>query len=683
MISWYNNKRKGCVNMELKALRISEKKAEVLRSMRIHQAEDLLTCYPFRYENLESKPRDSWEKDDKIIFEAVIVTRARVIRFKGKQSVTRFKAVMEEEEFDISIFNRPWVSAFTIGKTITIIGKYDGGNRVTALQYNFKPMAEQLGIHPVYNIRDGITQKELMRYIDKAYTALEDTIVNFIPQEYLEKYRLISRREALYYIHHPHSMEYVKQSLRHLKYEEFLKFQLSMQAMKARETSLVKGAAKQFSIEDVMELKHSLSFSLTGDQEKVIEEILRDLASDKVMYRMVQGDVGCGKTMVAAFGLYACVLSHKQAVFMAPTEILAKQHMQNLKKLFADFDIQVDILYSGLKPAVKREVLERLKKNEIDILVGTHALFQDDVVYHDLGMVVADEQHRFGVEQRKRMLEKGEKVDFLLMSATPIPRTLAISLYGDMDVSTIQELPKGRSPITTKLVKSRSMGPILEEVLEKIDEGDQCYVVCPAIEKNEDYDMRNVMDIYEGMCASLGKRYRIALLHGKMSAQDKDEVMERFLRKEADILVSTTVIEVGVDVRDANIMVIYDAHRFGLSQIHQLRGRVGRGNRPGWCYLLSNTSDPDSLQRLKICEQTTDGFAIARADLQLRGPGDILGTRQSGVPGFILGDVIQDANILEVARDDASELLKHLDESGYEEIKMYIEDTVERAAYLD
>lgn len=368
---------------------------------------------------------------------------------------------------------------------------------------------------------------------------------------------------------------------------------------------------------------------------------------------------------------------------MAPTEILAKQHMQNLKKLFADFDIQADILYSGLKPAVKREVLERLKKNEIDILVGTHALFQDDVVYHDLGMVVADEQHRFGVEQRKRMLEKGEKVDFLLMSATPIPRTLAISLYGDMDVSTIQELPKGRSPITTKLVKSRSMGPILEEVLEKIDEGDQCYVVCPAIEKNEDYDMRNVMDIYEGMCASLGKRYRIALLHGKMSAQDKDGVMERFLRKEADILVSTTVIEVGVDVRDANIMVIYDAHRFGLSQIHQLRGRVGRGNRPGWCYLLSNTSDPDSLQRLKICEQTTDGFAIARADLQLRGPGDILGTRQSGVPGFILGDVIQDANILEVARDDASELLKHLDESGYEEIKMYIEDTVERAAYLD
>ncbi|MFR6489289.1 MAG: DEAD/DEAH box helicase, partial [Clostridium sp.] len=375
--------------MELKALRISEKKAEVLNSMQIEKAEDLLTCYPFRYENLEAKPRDTWEKEDKVIFEAVITTRARVIRFKGKQSVTRFKVTMEDEEFDISLFNRPWVSAFTVGKVITIIGKYDGGCRVTALQYNFKPMKEQLGIHPVYNVREGITQKELVRYIDKAWQALQDALSDVIPSPYLEKYRLIPRRQALYFIHHPVSMEAVKQSLRHLKYEEFLKFQLSMQAMKARDTSMVKGSAKQFLMEDVMDLKHSLNFSLTDDQNKVIEEILHDLASDKVMYRMVQGDVGCGKTMVAAFGLYACVLAHKQAVFLAPTEILAKQHMQNLKKLFADFDITVEVLYSSLKPAQKKDVLQRLKNNEIDILVGTHALFQDDVEYYDLGMVVA------------------------------------------------------------------------------------------------------------------------------------------------------------------------------------------------------------------------------------------------------------------------------------------------------
>ena len=334
--------------MELKALRISEKKAEVLHSMQIMRAEDLLTCYPFRYEHLEAKPRDTWEKEDRIIFEAVIVNRARVIRFRGKQSVTRFKVMLEDEELDVSLFNRPWVSAFTMGKVITIIGKYDGGSRVTALQYNFKPMKEQLGIHPVYNVREGITQKELVRYIDKAWQALQNQIPDVIPKPYLEKYRLIPRKQALYFIHHPSSMEAVKQSLRHLKYEEFLKFQLSMQALKARDTEMVQGSAKQFSMGDVMDLKHSLSFSLTNDQNRVVEEILQDLSSDKVMYRMVQGDVGCGKTMVAAFGLYACVLAHKQAVFMAPTEILAKQHLTNLKRLFSDFDITVDVLYSSL-----------------------------------------------------------------------------------------------------------------------------------------------------------------------------------------------------------------------------------------------------------------------------------------------------------------------------------------------
>ena len=298
-------------------------------------------------------------------------------------------------------------------------------------------------------------------------------------------------------------------------------------------------------------------------------------------------------------------------------------------------------------------------------------------------MVVADEQHRFGVAQRKKMLEKGDKVDFLLMSATPIPRTLAISLYGDMDVSTIQTLPSGRQKITTKLVHARSMSSILDFVLEKIDEGNQCYVVCPAIEKNEDYEMRNVTDIYQGMQASLGRRYQIGLLHGKMSAQEKDAVMKAFVEGDLQILVSTTVIEVGVDVANANIMVIYDAHRFGLSQIHQLRGRVGRGSQPGYCFLLSDSKDPDSLQRLKVCEKTNDGFVIARYDLALRGPGDILGTRQSGVPGFILGDVIQDANILEVAREDAQALLKHIHDPGYEQIKNYIDMTIARATYLD
>ena len=366
---------------------------------------------------------------------------------------------------------------------------------------------------------------------------------------------------------------------------------------------------------------------------------------------------------------------------MAPTEILAKQHANSLRKLFADFDVEVEVLYSSLKTAEKNALLKRLAENEIDILVGTHALFQEDVKFYDLGMVVADEQHRFGVGQRRRLIEKGDKVDFLLMSATPIPRTLALSLYGDMDVSTIQELPSGRMPITTKLVSSSSMGPVLPDILRLIDEGNQCYVVCPAIEKNEDTNIKNVTEIYEGMKSSLGKKYTIALLHGKMNAQEKDEVMRDFKAQNTQILVSTTVIEVGVDVASANIMVIYDAHRFGLSQIHQLRGRVGRGNQKGWCFLLSATKEADSLRRLRVLEQTSDGFEIARYDLALRGPGDILGTRQSGVPGFILGDVIQDAKILEVARDDAAAIWKRAER--YAHIRSYVKEQLAKGAYLD
>lgn len=669
--------------MELKELRISEKKRALLHTMGIENAMDLLTYYPFRYESVETKPRKEWQKEDRIALEGVILNRARVIRLKGKQSVTKFKLLYEEEELDIAIFNRPWISAFTVGKTITLIAKYEGGSRMTALQYNFQPLQEQLGIFPVYNVKEGISQKDIRKYIDKAWLAQQESIKEFLPMEYLQKYRLISRSQALYFIHHPKNMEAVKQSLRHLKYEEFLKFQITMQALKVQEKDVVHGHEKRFDNEEVMDLQKTLAFSLTEDQIKTIEEILADLKSDHIMYRMVQGDVGCGKTLVAAFGMYACVLAHKQAAFLAPTEILAKQHGNNLKKIFHDYEIQVEVLYASLKTQEKKDILERLARNEIDILVGTHALFQEGVEFHDLGMVVADEQHRFGVAQRKKMLEKGDKVDFLLMSATPIPRTLAISLYGDMDVSTIQTLPSGRQKITTKLVHARSMSSILDFVLEKIDEGNQCYVVCPAIEKNEDYEMRNVTDIYQGMQASLGRRYQIGLLHGKMSAQEKDAVMKAFVEGDLQILVSTTVIEVGVDVANANIMVIYDAHRFGLSQIHQLRGRVGRGSQPGYCFLLSDSKDPDSLQRLKVCEKTNDGFVIARYDLALRGPGDILGTRQSGVPGFILGDVIQDANILEVAREDAQALLKHIHDPGYEQIKNYIDMTIARATYLD
>ena len=301
--------------MELKELRISEKKRALLHTMGIENAMDLLTYYPFRYESVETKPRKEWQKEDRIALEGVILNRARVIRLKGKQSVTKFKLLYEEEELDIAIFNRPWISAFTVGKTITLIAKYEGGSRMTALQYNFQPLQEQLGIFPVYNVKEGISQKDIRKYIDKAWLAQQESIKEFLPMEYLQKYRLISRSQALYFIHHPKNMEAVKQSLRHLKYEEFLKFQITMQALKVQEKEVVHGHEKRFDNEEVMDLQKTLAFSLTEDQIKTIEEILADLKSDHIMYRMVQGDVGCGKTLVAAFGMYACVLAHKQAAF--------------------------------------------------------------------------------------------------------------------------------------------------------------------------------------------------------------------------------------------------------------------------------------------------------------------------------------------------------------------------------
>lgn len=668
--------------MELEQLKISKQKLDRLYTMGISSIEELLTHYPFRYEKIEEKPIQNWKKEDKIAFEGTIVNQARVIRYAYKRSVTRFQVVYQNQLLEVSLFNRPWVSAFQVGKNITIIGKYDGGNRFTAMTYNFQPLQEQLGIKPVYNLKDGITQKDMIRYIQKAFQIIPFQ-QNRIPNNYIEKYQLISRQQALHEVHIPSSSNALKQAFRHLKYEEFLLFQLVMQGIRKNNHVINNKPMKCFEVDDVWKLMRSLSFTLTDDQVTCIQDILNDMKKGSSMYRMVQGDVGSGKTMVAAFAMYACVLAHKQAAFMAPTEILAKQHAQNLKQLFQDYEVEVEVLYSSLKASEKQMILERLVNHEIDILVGTHALFQEDVYFYDLGLVIADEQHRFGVEQRKRLLEKGNKVDFLLMSATPIPRTLAMSLYGDMDVSTIATMPSGRKPIITKVIKENSMRMILDEVLLYLDEGNQCYVVCPAIEKNEEYEMRNATDIYQALQESIGKVYRIGLLHGKMNSIQKDEVMEKFQKNEYQILVSTTVIEVGVDVKNANLMIIYDANRFGLSQIHQLRGRVGRGNQQGYCWLLSGSKEQDALTRLSVLENTCDGFEIARQDLALRGPGDILGTRQSGVPGFILGDLIADSNILEVARNDASEILKNIDDEKYMEIKLYLQQQLQTVQYFD
>ncbi len=665
--------------MQLSQLKITPKKIALLNGMDIYEAEDILKHYPFRYDENIRKEVSQWEAGEKIFFEGIIISAAKVLRFGKNKSMTRFKMLVEEEEFECTIFNRPWTNAFPFDKKLTCFGVYQGGNKITLMNTNSLPIQEQEGIQPVYSTVSGLSQNDWKKFVNKAIEALLPVTEDIIPEEYRLKYKLLKRREALYFIHHPISKNALTQALRTLKYEEFLVFQCCM-AQRKSEMGQNVGIAKHFEFSEVFELKRALSFDLTDDQQQAIEEILNDLKSTKTMMRLVQGDVGCGKTLVAAFGAYGCVLAHKQAAFLAPTEILAKQHAASLKKLFLDFDVTVELYCSSLKTSEKKRILSDLQAHKIDILVGTHALYQEDVHYHDLGLVIADEQHRFGVEQRRALISKGEKVDFLLMSATPIPRTLATSLYGDLDVSTIAQLPKGRAEVITRYVATTSMKPILKEVLALIDEGNQCYVVCPAIDAEGDASMRSVSEIYAGMKKTL-HNYTIGLLHGQMSTEEKDAVMERFLAHEIQILVSTTVIEVGVDVASANIMVIYDAHRFGLSQLHQLRGRVGRGTQKGYCYLLSSSKEEDSIKRLKLLEKTRDGFEIAKEDLLLRGPGDILGKRQSGIPSFILGDCIKDGNVLSIAKQDGKEIVDHLE--NYPSIKKQLELISKSTKYLD
>lgn len=639
----------------LDELKLTPKQKDICNSLNFMTSEDIIRYYPFRYEKLEVKPYVEWSDNDKIAIEGKLVSYPSTYRFNGSKTITRFKLETDEEIFEVSLFNRPWINTIPMESKLTIIGKYAGNRKITALNYNTRPLSEQLNMQPVYSLKGKVKQKNIYELIKKVFTKIK--IEDDIPLFYRSKYHLLNESEALKFIHFPNTDLDVKQAYRSLKYEEFLKFHLTLGLIKNEETNNIIKNGKVFNEDDVFGLANRLSFVLTNDQLKAINEIISDLKSNKIMYRLVQGDVGCGKTLVAALGLYACILSGKQAAFMAPTEILAKQHYHSLKKLFRNQNIKIEVLYSSLNQINKKDILTRLRNKEIDLLVGTHALFQNEVCFNDLGMVVADEQHRFGVEQRRKLKEKGDKVDFLLMSATPIPRTLASTLYGDMDISTIETMPNGRLGCETILIKENSIISIIDDMKNILKSSQQIYIVCAAIEENENYDARNVTDIYNNLSKEFKDVCKIGLLHGKMNSSDKEKVMDEFSNNDIQILVSTTVIEVGINVVNATCMIVYDAHRFGLSQLHQLRGRVQRGNKKGKCYLLTDSKDSLTLDRLNILVKSNNGFEIAYEDLKLRGPGDILGTRQSGLPSFILGNLVEDKNIIEAAKKDSLEII--------------------------
>lgn len=643
----------GRITTDFKDLKLTPKRLEILDKLDIHNVDELLSYYPFRYDDNRLMNYSDFVDGQRVCFKAMVVSSAVTARYQRNRSVTRFKVMIDEEVLAVSAFNRSWLK-LDDSKDVYIVGKYEYPNKITAFNVSQSPESGFIGIVPVYNLKEGITQNDLRKIIRKVYDEVYPMIEEIIPDKYLQRHGLIGRNEALKNVHFPDDQGKLRLALARLKYEEFLRFYVALNLRNSQSINQ-RDTIKEFDDDLLKEFIASLPFELTEDQVEAIEDIRKDLKSNKTMFRLLQGDVGSGKTVVAFASLYMNYLSGFQGAMMAPTEILALQHYESFRQMFKG-RVKAELLSSSVDNYKRKEILDGLRSGKIDVLIGTHALFQDDVEFERLGLVVTDEQHRFGVKQRRALKEKGNDTDLLLMSATPIPRTLASSIYGDLAISSIKSMPKGRKGCVTTLIRENSIRSIVEEIKGYLAQGKQAYIVASAIEENS-MDLKDVLRLYESI-KNVFDQYNVAFLHGKMSSEEKEEIMARFNANQIQVLISTTVIEVGINVKNATIMVVYDADRFGLSQLHQLRGRIQRGNDLGHFYLLTDKKDGDILNRLNTLVRTNDGFEIAAEDLKERGPGDILGIRQSGLPSFILGDLLTDSKIVDAARKDAVELLE-------------------------
>lgn len=641
--------------MEIKDLKLTPKRKEILDRLSLYSIKDIVSYYPFKYEEHRITHYNDFKVGENVFFEGELSSYPSTFRYAGKKSITRFKVIYEEEELNISIFNRPWIRNLNYNSKIVIIGKYDGGNKITASNYYTKPIEEIEGIMPLYSLKEGISQNDIKKIIELVLNKCE--LIDEMPSEYIDKHHLISYEEAIRNIHKPKDHLMLMKALSRLKYEEFLRFHLALIYQSSNVLNNDK-PIKTIDKEKINAFIKSFDYSFTSDQTKACEDIINDISSTKTMYRLLQGDVGSGKTAVSMVGCYGNYLAGYQSALLAPTEILARQHYKSFIEAFKNTNCRIEVLYSNC-PNME-EIKQRLKDGDIDIIIGTHALIQEDVTFNKLGLVVSDEQHRFGVNQRKALNEKGKDADVLMMSATPIPRTLANSIYSDMSVSNIVTMPNGRKGVDTYLINENSIVSVIDKIKEKLKEGRQAYIIAAAIEASDNYKAKDASGLHNALIDAFVP-YKVGLLHGRMSSEEKDNIMSSFNNNDIQVLVSTTVVEVGVNVKNATVMVIYDSERFGMSQIHQLRGRIQRGSYKGTCYLLTSTKEMEALNRLNILVNCNDGFKIAYEDLKLRGPGDILGTRQSGLPGFILGNLIEDTKFIDAAKDDAQQISKNLD----------------------
>lgn len=639
--------------MELEKLdKIGPKTAKTLNNLGIYSAEDLIRNYPYRFLIFAKRDINNPKYYDEFVSDGIVESMPTLNFFRGKMNRLTFRCNVQNKIVKVVIFNRAFLKPnIIIGKEVTIIGKYDP-KKETIVATNIRlGNLNKVEIEPVYHLCKGITSKQMNAFINVALSVVKEN--NNIPKELISKYNLMSEDEAIRIIHNPKDEKSLKTALKTLKYEEIFTYMKNIKLLKKKNEIHKDVYKKEISLNMVRDFINSLPFKLTIDQEKIVFKMLDEICGDTLMNRLLQGDVGSGKTIVAFIISYALYTGGYQTSFMAPTEVLARQHYKNACDLFKDTNFKVGLLTGKMTLKEKRKVYEKIEKNEIDMLIGTHALISDKVVWNNLGLVITDEQHRFGVNQRQSLKNKGLNVEVLMMSATPIPRTYALTIYGDTDTSSIRTKPNGRLPVITKVKKEDEITDVLKEIYKALKNDNQVYVIAPMIEENEDTDYTNVYDLKHKFNLAF-KNYNVEVLHGKMDNLEKEKVMDEYAKGNIDILISTTVIEVGVDVKNATVMVIFDADRFGLSTLHQLRGRVGRNSLQSYCYLIS---DKDT-KRLKIMEEENDGYKISEADFKLRGQGDLFGSRQSGALSFKLSDVRKDYDLLVKVRDDVNELVK-------------------------
>lgn len=663
------------MNLELLP-KVGPKTINILNRININTVEDLLTYYPYRYNIIKFINIEDADDTMTYYIKAKILSVPKVSYIKRNFNKLDFFATNNDHEFKVTIFNRSFLKRnLTVDKEIVIIGKYSKIKNVfTANDIKFNVDEER--IEPIYHLTEGIKNSSLENIMNSALStkiSLSDNIPNYLN----EKYKLLTKNDAIRKIHQPKTINDIKQSELKLIYEELFTYMFKINYLKGI-NKISKGLPKEFNDNDIQDFLSSLNFLLTKDQLSTIEDILKDMKESKRMNRLVLGDVGSGKTIVAIVAILANFLSGYQSTFMAPTEILAKQHYESIKEYFKEYDINISLLTGSITKKQKENIYNKITNGEIDLVIGTHALLNDNLNFKNLGLVITDEQHRFGVNQRNLLQNKGlnGEADVLYLSATPIPRTYALTIYGDLDLSQIKTKPNIRKEIITKIADEKNIKEVLLKMYEELKLNHQIFVVSPLIEQNDELNLNSVMELKEKLNKAFNNKVRIEILHGKLKQKEKDELMKEFAENKINILISTTVIEVGIDIPNATMMVIYNAERFGLATLHQLRGRVGRSGIQSYCYLVTNSFNNE---RLKVMEESSDGFYIAEKDFEQRGQGDLFGVKQSGDMSFKIANLKRDFNILSQANIDAKEFLDNKSYLNYE----YYTKIIKEIDFLD